>query len=83
MKSNRFKTNHFSRVWMKHPQENLGVVIKAHVGTDSQTELEIGKVGSEQVKIKLIKNKSEVLTITNYRVRIFKLTSKTVAGEVV
>jgi len=37
-----------TRVWMKHPQENLGVVIKAHVGTDSQTELEVGKVGSEQ-----------------------------------
>ena len=35
---------------MKHPQENLGVVVKAHIGTDSQTELEIGKVGSEQVK---------------------------------
>ena len=72
------------RVWMKHPQENLGVVIKAHVGTDSQTELEVGKVGSEQVKRKFTIIYWLVFILPAiFRVHIFKLTSKKVAGEVV
>ena len=42
---------HLTRIWMKNPSENLGVSIKVQI-ENSRTELEIGRAGTAQVKIK-------------------------------
>ena len=46
------------RIWIGHPQENLGIVVKAYVTADNQTqaEIDIGKVGSTQVTIIIAKH---------------------------
>ena len=36
------------RIWQKNPEENLGIVVKAHVDGNNQMELEIGAVGTRE-----------------------------------
>ena len=36
------------RIWQKNPEENLGIVVKAHVDQNNQMELEIGAVGTRE-----------------------------------
>ena len=38
-----------SRIWLKHPEENLGVVVKVQVDKNNQKELEIGQLGTPLV----------------------------------
>ena len=46
------------RIWIEYPHENFGIVIKAYVTADNQTqaEIDIGKVGSTQVTIMIAKH---------------------------
>jgi len=38
---------HLTRIWLNHPEENLGVVVKVQVNKNNQKELEIGQLGTE------------------------------------
>ena len=37
------------RIWLNHPEENLGVVVKVQVNKNNKKELEIGQLGTDLV----------------------------------
>ena len=42
---------HLTRQWMKYPMENLGVVIKVQIENNNVKEMDIGQVGTSQVRM--------------------------------
>jgi len=38
---------HLTRIWLNHPEENLGVVVKVQVNKNNKKEIEIGQLGTE------------------------------------
>ena len=65
-----------TRIWQRRPEENLGIVVKAHLEKDSQMELEIGAVGTIE---------GPYLTIdipeADYRLRTKRTTNRVCSGD--